>query len=195
MRDQPPLNGAAPYSSNGYLQVSPPSHVARCYVNVQRLPSPPIVASVFNHYSPSPLSAQHRKRPLEQQLVHDGKRPAVHAGMSRREASGAGGAVVRVRTTKPVIYREMHHEVEHAATLCRAHSCHDNTKQDSHQGASFLQRRATFDGYPQKASQVVSRAVRRLVSVVLSVWRQCFPGIVYVDFHPSCGWVKSVLDG
>ena len=149
--------------------MSPPSHVARCYVNVQRLPSPPIVASVYNHYSPSPSSAQHRKRPLEPQPVHDGKRPAVHAGKSRREASGAGGAAVRVRTTKPVIYREMHHEVEHAATICRAHSCRDNTTQDTHQGATFLQRRATFDGYPQSAPQVVSRTVRRLVSVVYSV--------------------------
>ena len=163
MRDEypPSLNGASPYSANGHLEVTPPSPVARCYVNVQRLPSPAIVASVFNHYSPSPFSGTASQ-------VHDGTEPEVTCheisvgDESKLNDVGRG----RARTAKPVIYREVHHEVEHAATLSRAHSCHES--HSTQQGASFLQRRATIDGYPQREPHVAPAKSKQMVSEYLS---------------------------
>ena len=149
MRDEnlPPLNGAVTYGSKGQLEVSPPSHVARCFVNTQTLPSPAIVASIYNHYPPpavkTPESVNRDEMP--ESVNRDAEEEDKPAEVARR----------RRRGNQSVIYREMNHEVEHAATLSRAHSLRENTSHGiEQQGQSPLQRRSTVDGYTQREPRV-----------------------------------------
>ena len=148
MRDEniPPLNRAAPYGSNGQLEMAPPSHVARCFVNTQTLPSPAIVASIYNHYPPSAVKASESLNldEMPESLNRDTEEECKTPEVARR----------RRRANQSVIYREMNHEVEHAATLSRAHSLRENTTHGMEQGQSPLQRRSTVDGYPRREPRV-----------------------------------------
>ena len=149
MRDDnlPPLNGAVPFGSKGQLEVAPPSHVARCFVNTQILPSPPIVASIYNHYPPPAVKASEspNRGEMPESLNRDAEEEGKPTEVARR----------RRRGNQSVIYREANHEVEHAATLSRAHSLRENTSHGiEQQGQSPLQRRSTVDGYSQREPRV-----------------------------------------